>query len=146
MPLQVMQALFLWFFLAIWLYILTHYKLQANSIWLYIVPQGIRSLMNYIKQKYGNPLLLITENGKPDWIWRYLSLIVMLQKENLKLNLVFHGWTGMDDANNPLISITNALKDEKRIKYHNDHLMNLLAAIKYVIPSVYIYIYIFTVT
>lgn len=52
----------------------------------------------------------------------------------------------MDDANNPLISITNALKDEKRIKYHNDHLMNLLAAIKYVIPSVYIYIYIFTVT
>lgn len=72
---------------------------KANSIWLYIVPQGIRSLMNYIKQKYGNPLLLITENG-------------------------------MDDANNPLISITNALKDEKRIKYHNDHLMNLLAAIK----------------
>lgn len=72
---------------------------KANSIWLYIVPQGIRSLMNYIKQKYGNPLLLITENG-------------------------------MDDANNPLVSITNALKDEKRIKYHNDHLMNLLAAIK----------------
>lgn len=38
--------------------------LQASSIWLYIVPQGIRSLMNYIKQKYGNPLIIITENGK----------------------------------------------------------------------------------
>ncbi|XP_062162271.1 beta-glucosidase 40-like [Alnus glutinosa] len=72
---------------------------KANSIWLYIVPHGIRSLMNYIKQKYGNPLLIITENG-------------------------------MDDANNALISIKDALKDEKRIKYHNDHLMNLLAAIK----------------
>ena len=41
----------------------------------------------------------------------------------------------MDDPNNSLISIKNALKDEKRIKYHNDHLTNLLAAIKYVIVS-----------
>lgn len=37
--------------------------LQANSIWLYIVPHGIRSLMNYIKTKYGNPPVIITENG-----------------------------------------------------------------------------------
>ena len=55
--------------------------------------------------------------------------------ENLNLNLVYHGWIGMDDPNNSLISIKNALKDEKRIKYHNDHLTNLLAAIKYVIVS-----------
>ncbi|KAM7250137.1 hypothetical protein ACFE04_022020 [Oxalis oulophora] len=39
---------------------------RANSIWLYIVPEGMRSLMNYIKQKYGNPLVLITENGMDD--------------------------------------------------------------------------------
>lgn len=39
---------------------------KANSIWLYIVPHGIRSLMNYIKQKYGNPRVLITENGMDD--------------------------------------------------------------------------------
>ncbi|KAK6157848.1 hypothetical protein DH2020_012096 [Rehmannia glutinosa] len=37
---------------------------------------------------------------------------------------------GMDDGNNPLKSIKNALKDKKRIKYHNDYLTNLLAAIK----------------
>jgi hypothetical protein len=49
----------------------------------------------------------------------------------------------MDDANNAHISIKDALKDEKRIKYHSDHLMDLLAAIKYVNPSVYIYIYIY---
>ncbi|XP_038707791.1 beta-glucosidase 40 [Tripterygium wilfordii] len=72
---------------------------RANSIWLYIVPDGIRSLMNYIKQKYGNPLVIITENG-------------------------------MDDGNSPFTSIKDALKDEKRIKYHNDYLTNLLAAIK----------------
>lgn len=72
---------------------------RANSIWLYIVPHGIRSLMNYIKQKYGNPPIIITENG-------------------------------MDDPNSPFISIKDALKDEKRIKYHNDYLSNLLASIK----------------
>ncbi|KAK4780854.1 hypothetical protein SAY87_016960 [Trapa incisa] len=71
----------------------------SHSIWLYIVPHGIRSLMNYIKTKYGNPPVVITENG-------------------------------MDDGNNPFTKIKDALKDSKRIKYHNDYLTNLLAAIK----------------
>ncbi|KAK7274933.1 hypothetical protein RIF29_16035 [Crotalaria pallida] len=71
---------------------------KANSLWLYIVPHGIRSTMNYIKQKYGNPLTIITENG-------------------------------MDDPNDPRISITDALKDEKRIRYHSDYLINLLGSI-----------------
>ncbi|RDX87200.1 Beta-glucosidase 40, partial [Mucuna pruriens] len=73
-------------------------KLKANSLWLYIVPHGMRSIMNYIKHKYGNPLVIVTENG-------------------------------MDDPNDPFISIKDALKDEKRIKYHNDYLINLLASI-----------------
>nr|APR63783.1 hydroxyisourate hydrolase family protein [Populus tomentosa] len=72
---------------------------RANSIWLYIVPQGMRSLMNHIRQKYGNPPVIITENG-------------------------------MDDPNNALTPIKDALKDGKRIKYHNDYLTNLLASIK----------------
>ncbi|KAM7468481.1 hypothetical protein LguiB_016043 [Lonicera macranthoides] len=72
---------------------------QANSIWLYIVPHGIRSVVNYVKQKYGNPPIIITENG-------------------------------MDDPNSPLIPIKDALKDKKRVKYHNDYLSNLLASIK----------------
>ncbi|XP_010936326.1 beta-glucosidase 6 isoform X1 [Elaeis guineensis] len=72
---------------------------KASSIWLYIVPQGFRSLMNYIKQKYGNPPVIITENG-------------------------------MDDPNDPFISIKDALKDDKRIKYHHDYLSNLSAAIR----------------
>ncbi|OMO63797.1 Glycoside hydrolase, family 1 [Corchorus olitorius] len=70
---------------------------RANSIWLYIVPSGMRSLMQYIKEKYGNPLVYITENG-------------------------------MDDPNSIFIPIQDAFKDEKRIKYHNDYLTNLLAA------------------
>ncbi|XP_022132224.1 beta-glucosidase 40 [Momordica charantia] len=72
---------------------------RASSIWLYIVPRGMRSLMNYIKNNYGNPLVMITENG-------------------------------MDDPNDIFKPIKEALKDEKRIRYHDGYLTNLLAAIK----------------
>ncbi|KAG8074016.1 hypothetical protein GUJ93_ZPchr0006g42199 [Zizania palustris] len=72
---------------------------RANSIWLYIVPRGMRSLMNYVKERYSSPPVYITENG-------------------------------MDDSNNPFISIKDALQDTKRIKYHNDYLTNLAASIK----------------
>ena len=37
----------------------------------------------------------------------------------------------MDDGNSPFTSINDALKDSKRIKYHNDYLTNLAASIKY---------------
>ncbi|XP_043724405.1 beta-glucosidase 40-like isoform X1 [Telopea speciosissima] len=72
---------------------------KASSIWLYSYPQGLRDLMNYIKQKYGNPPVIITENG-------------------------------MDDSNNIFISVKDALKDEKRIKYLSGYLSSLLASIK----------------
>lgn len=50
--------------------------------------------------------------------------------------------TGMDDPNNLLTPIKQALKDDKRIRYHNDYLTNLLAAIKYVILfQIYVYLY-----
>ncbi|KAL6648576.1 hypothetical protein ACP70R_012800 [Stipagrostis hirtigluma subsp. patula] len=71
---------------------------RANSIWLYIVPSGMRSLMNYVKERYNSPPVYITENG-------------------------------MDDGNSPFTSIKDALKDSKRIKYHNDYLTNLAASI-----------------
>eukprot|EP01018_Ginkgo_biloba_P011743 Gb_21209 [translate_table: standard] len=72
---------------------------RAASIWLYIVPWGIRKLMTYINQKYGNPPVFITENG-------------------------------MDDPNRPFISLSKALQDDKRIRYHRDYLSNLSAAIR----------------
>ncbi|KAK7362436.1 hypothetical protein VNO77_04548 [Canavalia gladiata] len=72
---------------------------RANSIWLYIVPQSMRTLMNYIKLKYGNPPVFITENG-------------------------------MDDPNSPFISLKDALKDEKRIRYYSGYLSNLSASIR----------------
>lgn len=40
--------------------------LQAASLWLHIVPWGFRKLVNYIKHRYGNPPVIITENGMDD--------------------------------------------------------------------------------
>nr|TKR97034.1 hypothetical protein D5086_0000217040 [Populus alba] len=37
---------------------------QAGSSWLYIYPEGIRHLLNYVKDAYENPTIYITENGK----------------------------------------------------------------------------------
>ncbi|GER53350.1 beta-glucosidase [Striga asiatica] len=72
---------------------------RSASRWLHIVPWGIRKLANYIKDEYGNPPVIITENG-------------------------------MDDPNRSNLDLREALKDEKRIRYHRDYLSNLSAAIR----------------
>ncbi|XP_028770241.1 beta-glucosidase 12-like [Neltuma alba] len=36
---------------------------RAASEWLYVYPRGIKNLLLYIKAKYNNPLIYITENG-----------------------------------------------------------------------------------
>ncbi|KAK9152031.1 hypothetical protein Syun_010340 [Stephania yunnanensis] len=39
---------------------------RAASGWLHIVPWGIRKLTRYVKDNYGNPPVIITENGMDD--------------------------------------------------------------------------------
>ena len=39
--------------------------MQAASEDIYIYPRGIRDVLLYTKRKYNNPLIYITENGKP---------------------------------------------------------------------------------
>ncbi|KAG4386799.1 hypothetical protein AAZX31_11G126500 [Glycine max] len=38
--------------------------LRAASNWIYFYPKGLRDLLLYTKDKYNNPLIYITENGK----------------------------------------------------------------------------------
>nr|ATP16791.1 multidomain GH1 [Lyrodus pedicellatus] len=38
----------------------------SGSSWLYVVPWGIRHLLNFIKDNYGDPEIYITENGVSD--------------------------------------------------------------------------------
>jgi hypothetical protein len=49
----------------------------------------------------------------------------------LKLRRCLNPDAGMDDGNSPFTSLQNALKDSKRIKYHNGYLNNVAASIKY---------------
>lgn len=37
--------------------------LQANSYWLYNVPWGMYKALMYIKERYGNPTVILSENG-----------------------------------------------------------------------------------
>ena len=52
-------------------------------------------------------------------------------------------FAGMDDANSIFISIKDALKDDKRIKYHNEYLQSLLASIKYAIHYPFVFCFCF---
>ncbi|KAL6659120.1 hypothetical protein ACP70R_003160 [Stipagrostis hirtigluma subsp. patula] len=78
-------------------------------------------------------------NGKPigdkaNSIWLYIvptSMRALMNyvKDRYNSPPVYITENGMDDSNSPFISLENALKDAKRIKYHNDYLTNLAASI-----------------
>lgn len=36
---------------------------QADSEWLYVVPWGLRRLLNYVNKRYHHPTIYITESG-----------------------------------------------------------------------------------
>ncbi|KAF7824014.1 beta-glucosidase 12-like [Senna tora] len=72
---------------------------RAASDWLYVYPRGIHQLLLYIKRKYNNPLIYITENG-------------------------------IDEINDPTLSLKEALMDAYRIDYYYRHLYYLQLAIK----------------
>ncbi|PIA58417.1 hypothetical protein AQUCO_00500383v1 [Aquilegia coerulea] len=52
---------------------------RAASKWLHIVPWGIRKLAKYVKDVYGNPPVIITENGMDDPNRPFTSLNTALQ-------------------------------------------------------------------
>ncbi|XP_038725312.1 beta-glucosidase 12-like isoform X2 [Tripterygium wilfordii] len=54
---------------------------QAASDWLFVYPRGIRDLLLYIKKKYNNPLIYITENGVDEFNNATLSIEEALNDE-----------------------------------------------------------------
>eukprot|EP00250_Pteridium_aquilinum_P018735 c24186_g1_i5 orf=1609-2220(+) len=71
-----------------------------GATWLYVVPWGLKKLLDYIRIHYNNPTIIITENGYAD------------------LN------------ESPLAHLDHVLEDDERIIYHQDYLSSLLLAIK----------------
>ncbi|KAL5567251.1 hypothetical protein UlMin_030415 [Ulmus minor] len=72
---------------------------KAASDWLYVYLKGFYDLLLYVKEKYHNPLIYITENG-------------------------------IDEYNNPKLSLKEALIDTQRVDYYFRHLSYLKKAIK----------------
>ncbi|KAA8526907.1 hypothetical protein F0562_008864 [Nyssa sinensis] len=54
---------------------------RAGSGWLHIVPWGIRKLARHVKDKYGNPPVIIAENGMDDPNRPYIALNKALQDD-----------------------------------------------------------------
>ena len=40
--------------------------IRSGSSWLKVVPWGLRKLLKYIKDNYGDPKIIVTENGVSD--------------------------------------------------------------------------------
>lgn len=81
--------------------------------------------MNYVKERYNSPTVYVTENGKAICYETCIAFAGLRRCSELNSD------AGMDDGNSPFTSIQDALKDSKRIKYHNGYLNNLAASIKY---------------
>eukprot|EP00249_Psilotum_nudum_P025511 c30054_g1_i1 orf=231-1817(+) len=54
----------------------------SAAIWLYVVPWGMKKLMDYIRVRYNNPTIFITENGYCDPNNPFLPLQDALQDNN----------------------------------------------------------------
>lgn len=70
------------------------------SDWLFVVPFGIRKLLNWVSERYHNPILYVTENGRAEF--------------------------NKEDS----MPIEDQLKDPERIRYYHDYMQNVLLAVR----------------
>jgi len=47
------------------LFSLCFFMMQTALDWLYVYPQGMEKISTYVKDRYNNTPMFITENGKP---------------------------------------------------------------------------------
>ena len=102
---------------------------QAGSSWLYIYPEGIRHLLNYVKDAYENPTIYITENGKNRANSPHAFMVTAVKKLWFTDLLVFV-LLGVDDVSSS--SLEEALNDPIREQYYKDIFHNVLKSIKWV--------------
>ncbi|CBI24822.3 unnamed protein product, partial [Vitis vinifera] len=89
--------------------------LPTGSSWLSVYPSGIQSLLLYVKRKYNNPLIYITENGitevnnntltlkealkdpqRIDYYYRHLLFLQLAIKDGVNVKSYF-AWSLLDN-------------------------------------------------
>ncbi|KAK4486106.1 hypothetical protein RD792_008774 [Penstemon davidsonii] len=75
---------------------------RANSYWLYIVPWGLYKAVNYIKERYGNPTMILAENG-------------MDQAGNLTLPCVLNDTVRIDYYKSYLAELKKAIDEGAKV-------------------------------
>ncbi|CAM6038557.1 unnamed protein product [Sphagnum compactum] len=70
------------------------------SDWLFVVPSGMRKILGWIRERYNNPIIYITENGVDE-----------VNSEDL-------------------LPLNEQLHDLQRIQYHHDYMQNILLAMR----------------
>lgn len=70
------------------------------SDWLFVAPSGMRKVLGWVRERYNNPIVYITENGRDEF--------------------------NTDDS----APLADQLKDPERIQYYHDYMQNVLLAIK----------------
>jgi beta-glucosidase len=104
-------------------------------------PQGLRKLLLYVKEKYGNPPIYITEKGNfclPHFAsspcYHYIGLFLRSSRRNDRqrrmLKIIYSMCLGVAEVNNQSLPLQEALKDDTRIEYHHKHLLALQSAIR----------------
>ncbi|KAL0397310.1 UNVERIFIED_CONTAM: Beta-glucosidase 44 [Sesamum calycinum] len=76
---------------------LVQLHLAAHSYWLYIVPWGLYKAVNYIKERYGNPTMILAENG-------------MDQPGNLTIPKVLHDTVRINYYKSYLLELKKSIK------------------------------------
>ncbi|XP_077227618.1 beta-glucosidase 12-like [Tasmannia lanceolata] len=78
---------------------------QAASTWLHVYPRGIRDLLLYVKRRYNNPVIYITENG-----------IDELNNSSLTLEQALQDDMRIDFYHRHLTFVQRAIKDGVNVK------------------------------
>ncbi|XP_068636515.1 beta-glucosidase 44-like isoform X2 [Aristolochia californica] len=79
---------------------------RAYSYWLYMVPWGMYKAVTYVKEKYQNPTVILSENGTNRWEFHFKC---------------------MDDPGN--ITLRAGLQDTTRVNFYKSYLTELKKAI-----------------
>lgn len=96
--------------------------MQTAVDWQNIYPNGMEKIVNYMKERYNNIPMFITENGK--------KFVVFMHTKSLCLSSDLSGLVGYGEISTPNSTTEELLHDIKRIEYMAGYLEALLKAVR----------------